>query len=542
MRKALSVLLAVCLLMSTATPAYAAEATQNVVVSTYEELVVAIDVADDGDTIKIAETIYLNGRSIETEKHIKLVPTDDLESQMIYVRESGGTISGFQFVDSRKRISTISHFSSSDDAPALVISNCSFDGLNQHTGSFITTFGFLSAHLYDCTFSNNAEIAVTMHGKNDIVDNCKFENNMSMLSGAAIVTGYNLRIADSEIIGNASGVYNTGILVMENCKVYRNTLDTESGIDIRNEGTISIDTVSADKAFYNKDTGISIPTPMESMSEKIWLYCLTEQDAKALFEKFTDDSGEAGGNTDISFDDAETLPDRSDPPQEQEEQVQPKDTDEQDKTTPVQPPQENDNDSNHDNQPAETYRPSHSRTSRSVSVPAASPAPVAMLQCGNAIIDCSRSAQLAGYGDGQLHDADALTRAQMAQIIYRLLATDSLTAIGEDIKRFADVSPDAWYYNAVSVLYSAGAVNGVGGGQYKPHNAVTWAQALAVLSRFTQTRNIALQRIAYTGWAESAIKTAVALNWIEDSEDFDANAVVGRGEFVELINRVMEKS
>ena len=529
MRKALSVLLAVCLLMSTATPAYAAEATQNVVVSTYEELVAAIDVADDGDTIKIAETIYLNGRSIETEKHIKLVPTDDLESQMIYVRESGGTISGFQFVDNRKRTSTISHFSSLDDDSALVVSNCSFDGLNQHTGSFITTFGFLSAHLYDCTFSNNAEIAVTMHGKNDIVDNCKFENNMSMLSGAAIVTGYNLRIANSEIIGNASGVYNTGILVMENCKVYGNTLDTESGIDIRNEGTISIDTVSADKAFYNKATGESIPTPMESMADSIWLYCLTEQDAKSLFEKSTADSGEA---------------DRSDPPQEQEEQVQPKDTDEQDKTTPVQPPQENDNDSNHDNQPAETYQPSRSRTRRSVSVPVASPAPapVAMLQCGNAIIDCSRSAQLAGYGDGQLHDADALTRAQMAQIIYRLLATDSLTAIGEDIKRFADVSPDAWYYNAVSVLYSAGAVNGVGGGQYKPHNAVTWAQALAVLSRFTQTRNIALQRIAYTGWAESAIKTAVALNWIEDSEDFDANATVGRGEFVALINRAMEKS
>ena len=58
MKKALSTLLAVCLLISMATPAYAAEATtQNVVVSSYEELSTAIDAAQDGDTIEVDSEI-----------------------------------------------------------------------------------------------------------------------------------------------------------------------------------------------------------------------------------------------------------------------------------------------------------------------------------------------------------------------------------------------------------------------------------------------------------------------------------------------------
>lgn len=524
MKKALSTLLAVCLLTSTSTLAYAAEPVEQYVsVSSYEELVDAIDAADDGDTIQITNTIYLNGLSIETEKHIKLVPADDLKSQMIYVRESGSTISGFQFVDSRKRISTISHFSNSDDATALVISNCSFDGLTQHTGSFITSSGFLSVHLYDCTFSNNAEIAVTMHGKNDIIDNCKFENNMSMLSGAAIVTGSNLNITNSKILNNASGIYNTGVLTMENCEIYGNTLDAESGIDIRNEGTISIDTVSADKAFYNKATGESIPTPMESMADNIWLYCLTEQDAKSLFEKSTDDSGEDSGST-------------GDSSGEEEQPKEPEQPSDSDKPTPSQPPQESDNSNDHDDTPSKSHKPSHGASAPSTTT---NPAPVPKLQCGEAVIDSTRSAKLSGYGDGQLHLEDSLTRAQMAKIIYGLLDENCIEKIGKSDDGFKDVTAEAWFYTAVSALHNAGVVNGVGGGNYNPNDTVTWAQIIAVLSRFVDEEDCTLQNISYNGWAYNAIKTAVSLKWIEDQPNFDADAVINRGEFVELVNHVL---
>ena len=192
------------------------------------------------------------------------------------------------------------------------------------------------------------------------------------------------------------------------------------------------------------------------------------------------------------------------------------------------PPQDGDT-------PAASEKPSRGHSRPSVRVPA--PAP--KLQCSVAVIDCSRSAKLSGYGDGQLHLEDSLTRAQMSKIIYGLLDENCIEKIGKSNDGFNDVPAEAWFHAAVSTLYNAGVVNGVGGGNYNPNDTGTWAQIIAVLSRFVDEEDCTLHNIAYNGWAESAIKTAVALQWIEDRSSFDANAVISRGEFVELVNHVL---
>lgn len=155
------------------------------------------------------------------------------------------------------------------------------------------------------------------------------------------------------------------------------------------------------------------------------------------------------------------------------------------------------------------------------------------------MIDSTRSAKLSGYGDGQLHLEDSLTRAQMAKIIYGLLDENCIEKIGKSDDGFKDVTAEAWFYTAVSALHNAGVVNGVGGGNYNPNDTVTWAQIIAVLSRFVDEEDCTLQNISYNGWAYNAIKTAVSLKWIEDQPNFDADAVINRGEFVELVNHVL---
>ena len=67
----------------------------------------------------------------------------------------------------------------------------------------------------------------------------------------------------------------------------------------------------------------------------------------------------------------------------------------------------------------------------------------------------------------------------------------------------------------------------------------TWAQILTVLGRFVEPQELPLQHIQYDGWARSAIETAVALGWIEDSAEIDPNAVITRGDAVTLINTVL---
>lgn len=137
---------------------------------------------------------------------------------------------------------------------------------------------------------------------------------------------------------------------------------------------------------------------------------------------------------------------------------------------------------------------------------------------------------LVGYGDGQLHEEDPLTRAQLATIVYRLLTDESISYYEKGQPLFVDVSADVWYYQAVTTIGHAGIVSGVGGGRYDPDGLVTWAQAITVLSRFVDQQEYKLQNIAYNGWANPFIETAVALGWISDSSDFAPDSIINRGE------------
>ncbi|RKJ41097.1 S-layer homology domain-containing protein [Acutalibacter sp. 1XD8-33] len=162
------------------------------------------------------------------------------------------------------------------------------------------------------------------------------------------------------------------------------------------------------------------------------------------------------------------------------------------------------------------------------------------LACNGAVIDTSRTVVLLGYGDGLLHEDDPLTRAQLATIIYRLLDDDSIAKYSNTELAFTDVAADAWYTTYVKTIQAAGIVNGVGGGRYSPNSYITWSQLITVLTRFVQPQEYILQNIQYSGWAQGAIQTAVALNWIEDNADFTPDAVISRGELVQLVNSVLE--
>ena len=60
----------------------------------------------------------------------------------------------------------------------------------------------------------------------------------------------------------------------------------------------------------------------------------------------------------------------------------------------------------------------------------------------------------------------------------------SLTASASNVttgQRFTDVSPDAWYYEAVTAMADAGIVNGVGNGKFEPTRPMTAGELATVL-------------------------------------------------------------
>ena len=63
-----------------------------------------------------------------------------------------------------------------------------------------------------------------------------------------------------------------------------------------------------------------------------------------------------------------------------------------------------------------------------------------------------------------------------------LTASASNVATGQ---RFTDVSPDAWYYEAVTAMADAGIVNGVGNGKFEPTRPMTAGELATVLWNMT---------------------------------------------------------
>lgn len=446
-------------------------------------------------------------------------------------------------------------------AAAVSIENCFFTGTHTlFAGGAINNSGHLTI--------NNTEIV----------------GNSSGLGGAIYNDGL-LTVSNSIIRRN------TG----------KNEFDVVEGNDIYSRGVLTItDEQSADEGFYEETTGEKLALPLTDYTGIARLTYLTEEQAAEYFAPAPDDNngedtppeqpqppqqpGDQTGDDDTTGGeqppqgpaqppegegtDNPDNPDSGDQNAPQEPVQPPQDGNEDDPTdTPSQPPQDDTPDNPTDTTPNTPqppqkpsdggngdyddytppidYRPSQRPTKPTEDdTPQEQPDIPAItkpqLACNGAVIDTSRTVVLLGYGDGLPHEDDPLTRAQLATIIYRLLDDESVAKYSNARLAFADVAADAWYTTSVKTIQAAGIVNGVGNGRYDPNGKVTWSQILAVLSRFVEQKEYTLQHIQYSGWAQEAIQTAVALNWIEDRADFTPDAVISRGELVQLVNSVLE--
>ena len=289
--------------------------------------------------------------------------------------------------------------------------------------------------------------------------------------------------------GNTGGIVNSGTLTVRASEIHGN-----GNSDITNRGQLNLAESSGDRLLYNAATGEQLSLPLSEYTDTATLLFLTEQEAADRFK-----------------------PAPAPAPEPTPEPTPTPDNDDDD-TPPV-------------SRPSRPSRPAVSKPKPTAPAPA--------LVCGNAVLDTSRSVVLQGYGDGLLHLEDSLTRAQMATILYRLLDEKSIAAYETAEAAFTDVPADMWCSRYVSAIAKAGIVAGVGNGSFYPNGKLTWAQILTVLSRFTEPKACALQHIQYDGWAVEAVQTAVALGWIEDSADFDPNAIISRGDFAKLVNGVL---
>ena len=191
--------------------------------------------------------------------------------------------------------------------------------------------------------------------------------------------------------------------------------------------------------------------------------------------------------------------------------------------------------------PPTPTRPSHSGHHHSTPSVTPQKDETVKLCAGNAELDPDKPFVLAGYGDGQLHENDLITRAQFAVLLYRSLTDDSKAALAGSTSVFTDVPNDSWYHDAVSVFASVGVLNGCNG-FLRPNDNLTYGQLIAILTRFVDAKTAPMPDVSYAEhWAYKNIMTAAAYGWIQDAASVQPDRIVTRGEVVELVNSIFER-
>lgn len=147
---------------------------------------------------------------------------------------------------------------------------------------------------------------------------------------------------------------------------------------------------------------------------------------------------------------------------------------------------------------------------------------------------------ITGYGNGLFGPENSVTRAQIAQIFYRLLKDQNVTAT----VNFSDVKPDAWYAEAVNALGSLGIISGVGKGKFDPDRAITRAEFCAVAARFAKVNSSTdcpFDDVNTRDWYYQAVATAASYGWVTGMSDgsFHPNNVISRAQAATIINRML---
>lgn len=148
-----------------------------------------------------------------------------------------------------------------------------------------------------------------------------------------------------------------------------------------------------------------------------------------------------------------------------------------------------------------------------------------------------------GYPDDTFKPDGAITRAEVSQVLSRLLDAPAKKAP----VAFSDVDPDAWYAKAVSELAALGYLKGGTDGKFRPNAPITRAEMAALLVRFAEGEADAaasFSDVPAAHWAYDAINTAAAYGWINGVGDgrFSPDRPITRAEAAKLICAVLGRS
>ena len=149
---------------------------------------------------------------------------------------------------------------------------------------------------------------------------------------------------------------------------------------------------------------------------------------------------------------------------------------------------------------------------------------------------------MSGEEGARFYPDRAMTRAEMAQVLYNLLASYPPVTGGS----FSDVSDSAWYATAVNTLVELDVLSGYGDNTFRPNNAVTRAEFVTAVCKCFD--NLSTGSAGFSDvsghWAEGFINQAVAEDWISGFPDgtFRPDESIQRCQVTAILNNALERT
>ena len=141
---------------------------------------------------------------------------------------------------------------------------------------------------------------------------------------------------------------------------------------------------------------------------------------------------------------------------------------------------------------------------------------------------CLDEGLMTGVGGGRFAPDGGMTRAMLVAVLYRLEGEPD----ADGGAAFTDVAADAWYAGAVGWASSEGIVDGYGDGRFGPDDALTREQLAAILYRYARYRGLAAAAdealTRYADAAQIAGYAVSALRWACGSGLVDGMVQNGR--------------
>lgn len=156
-------------------------------------------------------------------------------------------------------------------------------------------------------------------------------------------------------------------------------------------------------------------------------------------------------------------------------------------------------------------------------------------------------AYIAGYPDGLVGPNYTLTRAEAAQIIYKLMTDESKAQYAKKAgKTFIDVSKDHWAYDAITMMTKANILVGMGDGRFAPDAVMTreqFATMIAQLFMIEVNQPIAgfIFKDLNGGFADKYISVLYALGIIDGKGNnmFGPKDSLTRAQAIAIINKMI---